>query len=55
MGYVLPRGSSRYKGPDPNGPGLFDKGKKPTPASPVRLPAPVKIPPPPTQSSSPKQ
>ncbi len=55
MGYVLPRGSSRYKGPDHNGSDRFDRGKKPAVQSPMKLPAPVKIPPPPTQTGSPKQ
>jgi hypothetical protein len=54
MGYVLPRGSSRYKGPAQSGGN--EKAKKPSPASSIQLPRPVKIPPPPSpaQSAPPK-
>jgi hypothetical protein len=55
MGYVLPRGSSRYPGPQQNGANYIEKGAKPAPRIPVNLPRPVKIPPPPTQSTPPKQ
>lgn len=50
MGYVLPRGSSKYLGRERT----YD-GVKSAPKSLVKLPPPVKVPPPPAQSNSPKQ
>jgi hypothetical protein len=50
MGYVGKIGSSRSV--SPNG---VEKGVKPAPRVPVNLPPPVKVPPPPNQSNSPKQ
>ena len=50
MGYVGKIGSSKYVYPD-----VIEKSVKPAPKAPVHLPPPVKIPPPPTQSNSPKQ
>lgn len=56
MGYVLPRGSSKYSFKDiaNSGSGQEDRGKKSAPAIPIKLPPPVKIPPPPTQPAQPK-
>jgi hypothetical protein len=50
MGYVGQIGSSKYVNPD-----ATDRGVKPAQRVPVKLPLPVKVPPPPTQSNSPKQ
>jgi len=50
MGYVGQIGSSKYVSPNE-----IEKGVKPAPKAPVNLPPPVRVPPPPTQSNSPKQ
>ena len=47
MGYVGAIGSSRYVSPND-----VEKGVKSAPKTPVRMPRPVRIPPPPSQSNS---
>jgi len=55
MGYALPRGSTRYRGAEFSSRDHIEKGAKPAPRVPVKMPRPVKIPPPPSQNNSPKQ
>lgn len=56
MGYVVPRGSSKYRGPiqTSDGSGRIQDGIKRASRNLPKLPRPVKIPPP-SQSISPKQ
>jgi hypothetical protein len=51
VGYIGKIGSSKY--PDPNRNGV-EKSVKPVQRVPVRLPKPVRIPPPPSQSNAPR-
>jgi hypothetical protein len=51
MGYVLPRGSSKYVSPND----VIEKALKPAPKVLPKLPPPVKVPPPLTQSNTPRQ
>jgi hypothetical protein len=57
MGYVGKIGRSKYKGVVYTDRSVVyeERGKKPADRVPVKLPPPVRVPPPPTQSNAPKQ